>query len=324
MGKTILLVFGILSAINGYSQNISDKEIDAAINTMAKLIADNYVFPEKGNAIAKALLQESKKGTFNGLNSWKRFDSATTTFLQRTSHDGHLYVRTDPDIVKQLRTKDTTGTSTSETQPGKDPFFYGAGPMKKNYGFRKVEIFDNNIGYIKLAEICISGQSLPTLYAAMKFVANTSALIIDLRDNGGGGSDTGAVIESFFLPANKPLLEFKSRSGQANLEKTVEWLKEKKYENPLFIIVNGGTASAAEALAFSLQHNKRAKIIGQRSAGGAHMNSWYPVNDQVFVSVSTAAPTIPGTEVSWEQRGVQPDHVTDPGKEIEFILTQIH
>ena len=82
-----------------------------------------------------------------------------------------------------------------------------------------------------------------------------------------------------------------------------------------------GQASAAEAFAYSLQNKKRAKIIGQQSAGAANMNSWYVVNEQIYVSVSTAAPTLPGTEESWEQKGIQPDHIVENGAEIEFILT---
>ncbi|WP_317235215.1 S41 family peptidase [Niabella ginsengisoli] len=93
----------------------------------------------------------------------------------------------------------------------------------------------------------------------------------------------------------------------------------KKYSNPLFILVNNNTGSAAEALAFSMQQQKRAQIIGKRSAGAAHMNSWYVINDCLFVSISTGAPTIPGTEISWERIGIIPDFEVDEGKEIEFI-----
>jgi len=72
-----------------------------------------------------------------------------------------------------------------------------------------------------------------------------------------------------------------------------------------------------------LQSRNRAIIVGQRSAGAAHMNSWYPVNEHLYVSVSTGAPTLPGTEITWEQKGIQPEHMVEAGQEILFITTLI-
>jgi hypothetical protein len=43
------------------------------------------------------------------------------------------------------------------------------------------------------------------------------------------------------------------------------------------------------------------------------------VNDEIYVSVSTAAPVLPGTEKSWEGKGVKPDHVVEEGKELEVV-----
>lgn len=141
----------------------------------------------------------------------------------------------------------------------------------------------------------------------MKKMEGTKALIIDLRDNGGGGSDLGPVLESFFLPGGVPTLRFTARDGNYTTDSTLSDLKGKRYENPVYIIVNNKTASAAEAFAYVLQQNRRAKIIGERSAGAANMNSWYAINDENFVSVSTAAPSLPGKNISWEQNGIQPD-----------------
>jgi C-terminal processing protease CtpA/Prc len=322
--KYILLLLFILacliSPITGFCQSLSKKEIESAITAIAKLIDDNYVFPEKGKRIATHLLQEYKKGEFSQIKDWKSFDSVVTKSLRNFSHDGHLYVRNDQKTVRELlAAKSQTANSSSREQFSYDPFYHGTEAIENNFGFREVKILEGNIGYIKLFEINISTTSLPVLFAAMDFTANTKALVIDLRDNGGGGSEVGSVFESFFLPKNVPLLEFKTRNGPSSIEKTVPWLTKKKYNNPLFIIVNNGTASAAEALAYSLQNKGRAKIIGQSSAGAANMNSWYVVNEQIFVSVSTAAPTLPGTEDSWEQKGIQPDHIVENGTEIEFI-----
>lgn len=318
----LLFLVCTISPIIGFSQCLSKKELESAVTTIAKLIDDNYVFPEKGKQIAIHLLQEHKNGRFNQIEDWSSFDSIATKCLRDFSHDGHLYVRYDTKTVKELlAVKSHTEDSNSTEQFSYDHFYYGPEAVEKNFGFREVKILQGNIGYIKLSEINLSAKSLPVLFAAMEFVSNTNALVIDLRDNGGGGSELGSVFHSFFLPKDIPLLEFKTRNGPVSIDKTVPWLTEKKYDNPLFIIVNKGTASAAEAFAYSLQNKKRAKIIGQQSAGAANMNSWYVVNEQIFVSVSTAAPTLPGTEDSWEQKGIQPDHLVENGTEIEFIQT---
>lgn len=309
-----LIVFLLLSLpVQAQLQPVTKQDIAAAVNRIAILIKEHYVFEEKGKKIADDLLQQFRQGALEKANNWQLFDSLVTGIIRRSGQDGHLYVRYDPQMVKTLQAPEDTSVEQE------DMFLHGPQARDKNFGFREVKILDNNIGYIKVSEINISVKSLPVLYAAMQLVANTRALVIDLRDNGGGGSDIGPVFESFFLPPNKVLLDVKSRTGVLESMKTVGWLTQEKYNKPLYILVNKKTASAAEAFAFTLQAQKRGVIVGQASAGGAHMNSWYPVNDEIFVSVSTAAPVLPGTVESWEQKGVQPDHVAEEGKELEVV-----
>jgi hypothetical protein len=312
----LVLIHPLLISALGYGQSLPKKEMESAVHKMADLIDKNYVFPEKGKKMALYLVDEYKKGKLSSARTWKEFDSLSTRILQTFSHDGHMYVRYDPKTVKDL--------SAIKEVPEKgnfsyDPFYYGPEAVENNFGFREVKVLEGNMGYIKLNEINISEKSLPVLYAAMNFVSNTKALIIDLQNNGGGGNAVGNVFESYFLPKETALLEFRTRNGEAQVSKTVAWLTEKKYDKPLFILINSGTASAAEAFTFALQTHKRATVVGQPSAGGAHMNSWYPVNEHIFISVSTGAPTLPGTEISWEQKGVQPDAKVSPGEEIAYI-----
>lgn len=264
-------------------------EFEASVKTIAKLIEENYVFPDRGKKIAKDFMSEHARGKFKTAKNWKEFAQSATEVLRAVSGDRHLFVRYDPAQVKELN----VSPKPDGNADGENSFFYGAKAREKNYGFREIKVLDGNIGYLKLSEINISEKSLPVLIAAMRFVENTKALIINLRDNGGGGGEIGSVLETFFLPKNTPLLEFRSRSGTTETAKTVAWLTEKKYENPLYIIVNKKTGSAAEAFAYALQAKKRAVIVGQASSGAAHMSSWYPVNDFIYVSVSTAAPVLP-------------------------------
>lgn len=320
MKFTLIFLICVPCSLTGLCQGLSNNEVKSAVVAIAKLVDSSYVFPEKGKRIANHLLKEYKSGKFSSVRDWDTFASLATTCLGDFSHDGHLYVRNDAKTVKDLlMSQKQMETPDSAGDFSQDPFYYGSDAIEKNFGFREVRILEGNIGYIKISEINISAKSLPVLFAAMEFTSNAKALVIDLRDNGGGGSELGPVFHSFFLAKDIPLLEFKTRNGPGRMDKTVPWLMEKKYNNPLFIIINNGTASAAEEFAYSLQNKKRATIVGQRSAGAANMNSWYAVNEHIYVSVSTAAPALPGTEESWEQKGVQPDHVVKRGAELEFI-----
>lgn len=313
--KTSVAILAFLFSITASAQNISKKEVETAVHVMAKLIRENYVFPEKGKNAAAHLIETHRKGTYDKAKNWKEFDSLASHTIRSFTSDGHMYVGYDPKTVKELN------AAPKDTKPGdftEDPFFYGPDAAKNNFGFQEVKVLEGNIGYIKLSEINISEKSLPVLYAAMAFVAHTDALIIDVQNNGGGGNAIGNVFESFFLPKETPLLEFKQRGGQTRLAKTVPWLTEEKYNKPLFILTNKNTFSAAEAFAYGLQKTGRAKVVGQPSGGGAHMNSWYPVNEHLYISVSTGAPALPGTEENWEGKGVQPDYLVQE-KEIEYI-----
>lgn len=311
------VIFFLLRCQCVSAQALSSQEIGAAIAVIAQQIDTAYVFPEKGRKIAEHLQAELRQGKFSAVKNWRDLAESTSKSLREFSRDGHLYIKYDPKTVQALRKPQQPELDTASQ--AYDPFFDGKDAEERNYGFRSVKILEGNVGYIEISEINVSARSLPMLFAAMRFVANSRALVIDLRNNTGGGSNVGNVLESFFLPENKTLLEFITRNGSMQTEKTVGWLLEPKYDRPLFILINRGTASAAEAFAYALQKHKRAKVVGQRSAGGAFMSSWYPVNEHLYLSVSTGAPTWPGTTENWEGTGVQPDYTVSEGTELNAV-----
>lgn len=326
-----------LLAITAEAQTVSKTDMSSAIKKMTMLIRARYVYADKGEAIAGHLQTAYKAGRYSDIKDWKAFADLTTKIIQDFSHDGHMYVRYDPtrsrELQLSLNNKDVPGEDDKlvekeavankgeeSAKHGPDPFFYGPMAADHNYGFERISISKDNVGYLHLTEINISRESLPTLYAAMTFVSKTRALVIDLRNNGGGGSDTGAVFESYFLPEKMPLLTFSSRNGRQFTDSTVSWLKEKHYDRPVFILVNNKTASAAEAFAFVMQKTKRATIIGKPSAGAANMNIWLPVNEHIFISISESAPVWPGTTESWEHQGIQPDHISESEEDINAFI----
>ncbi len=315
MLRILLLCLLLLLPWPDMAQSYNPATRDTALQHIAALIRDNYVFPDQGNQIADKLLVKAAEGALKPATNWSEFSAAITKLLKTISKDGHMYAGINARIVKELKGLPVTSEEQSDNMPHDENGF--------NYGIHNVAVFPGNLGYIRVKEIAVDSNSLPWIKASMTLIRKTNALVLDLRGNGGGGSDIGPVWESYFLPARTALLAFHARSGQTKIDSTVTWLNEPQYNKPLFIFVDKGTASAAEALAFSLQQQKRAIIVGQISAGAANMNDWYPVTDSLYLSVSTAAPAIPGSRDNWEQTGVQPDIVTSSGKEFEAVLREL-
>ncbi|WP_462248420.1 S41 family peptidase [Ekhidna sp.] len=315
--KYLVLIFSTLSLFL-YAQNPSEKLVDRMVITITDQIKSNYVLPEKGELIADYFLKDHKNGRFSQASTLKELDSIMCKSLFEISKDHHLYVWNNYDVVNQLKSEKIQKEDSEEKESL--TFFNNEKAYQSNFGFERIEILDNNIGYLRLSQINISDHSLKKLYAAMNIVEHTDALIIDLKNNGGGGSTVGSVLETYFFDEHLDLLEFRSRNDDARIESTVEWLLENRYLKPLYILINKGTASAAEAFAFALQHQKRCTIVGQASSGGAYMNTYFPVNDDFVIAISTSAPFLPGTNVSWEGEGVRPDVLTDIGKEFDTAL----
>jgi C-terminal processing protease CtpA/Prc len=295
------------------AQQITNESRNTAIQNIAKQIAANYIYPEKGGQIASHIQTANFKGMFDKAATWKDFDELVTAELKKFSQDEHLYVKYDPAVVKELKDPEKLAEGKGHVNSE------ASAPSSM---IQESKVLEGNVGYLKIPIINIKKSNMNELYDAMKKMQGTKALIIDLRDNGGGGSDLGPVFESFFLPDGTPTLQFITRDGYLRTDSTVTWLKEKKYENPVYILVNRKTASAAEAFAFVLQQNRRAKIVGERSAGASYMNSWYAVNDENFVSVSTAAPSLAGRDMSWEVTGLQPDIKVKKGDALEAAVRE--
>lgn len=318
--KQLLILEFLLLCIYGHvcAQELTKKVIEETTLEIARLIEENYVLRDKGLEIAEFLTEELNTGTYYSARNWKDLDSLISSSLNEISNDGHLFVWNNEKLAAQLSRQTLKSESNPSEEKEDDNFFNDQNAVEINFGFRQVQIMDGNTGYIQLSQINISEASLNTLYAAMEMVKNTGKLIIDLRNNGGGGSAVGPVLETFFFEQETELLEFRTREGKTDMHKTVTWLNLKRYTNPVYIIINHKTASAAEAFAFSLQHTGRATIIGEPSSGAAHMNTYFRLNDNFVLSVSTSAPFLPGTEITWEQKGIQPDLIMENISEMKI------
>lgn len=177
-----------------------------------------------------------------------------------------------------------------------------------NCAFEKVEILPGDIGYVKFNGFMPPGICAGTVEAAMAFVAHTRALIFDLRDNGGGDPAMVAVIASYLFDHPTHLNDLYDHKGTATQFWTLPSLTGQRLPTqPIFVLTSHRTVSGAEEFCYDLQNLKRATIVGETTAGGAHPTSGHVVADYFVVAVPFAEAINPISHTSWEGTGVLPD-----------------
>ena len=134
--------------------------------------------------------------------------------------------------------------------------------------------------------------------------SNVQGLIIDLRNNPGGLLDSAIDVSSQFLPEQTVILIERSRDDQVK-EFRVSGGRLAT-ELPVVVLVNGGTASAAEIVAGALQDHKRATLIGSTTFGKGSVQRPFPLSDDSAVKVTIATWMTPNGQ-HLDGEGIQPD-----------------
>jgi C-terminal peptidase prc len=129
-------------------------------------------------------------------------------------------------------------------------------------------------------------------------------LVLDVRGNTGGFLDEAIRIADFFIAegvivSTRNRDEHENRAFRASQGGPAEDL-------PLAVLVDGGSASAAEVLAGTLQDHGRARLVGQTTFGKGAVNKRFPLGDGSGILLSTGAYILPkGRQI--EGKGLEPD-----------------
>ena len=112
-------------------------------------------------------------------------------------------------------------------------------------------------------------------------------LIIDLRGNPGGLLDEGVAMSDLFLDEGKAIVRTHGRTADAN-QTFVDRAAQRWPTLPIIVLVNEGSASAAEILAGALQDHDRAVLVGRTSYGKGSAQSVFPVQAGGALKLTTA------------------------------------
>ena len=278
---------------------ITESERNSIISSMIDKLNKYYVSSEKAALIGKTIQDRNKKGRYTKIKKGLTLSDTLTKHLRELSKDEHLGL-----IFSAEKMPDEEMMPPTPEERERYKRFASA----QNYGFEKLERLPGNIGYMELDGFIRTEWGAETAIAAMNFLSNTDALIIDLRYNGGGEPGLIQLISSYFFekPVHLNTLYWKEGNRSEQFW-TLPYVPGKKYtDKPVYILTSKNTFSAAEDFAYSLQALKRVTIIGEKSKGGANAGKSFRINDHfgIYIPIGTAINPITGK--NWEG-GIIPD-----------------
>lgn len=278
------------------------------IGRVAETLRAFHVDAATGKQLAEALRKRAARGEYRGMRFIDSFARKLTEDLRAVGHDRHLEVR-----------------SNYFTQPAETPKVDKAGLRRlaaDNCGFEKAEHLRPNVGYLKFNFFADPEHCAPTANAAMTFLADSDALILDLRDNNGGRGGMVVLLASYLFAQPTHLSDAYRRADNSTEETwTLPSVSGRKFpDKPVYVLISKRTYSAGEALAFALQGLKRATLIGEATPGGSGAIEFKPIDAHFTLVLPTTRVSSPVTKKDWAGTGVQPDVPVPADQALETAL----
>jgi hypothetical protein len=292
----------------GPNANLESVRIDAAgrakvIDGAIANLDSFYVFPDVAKRMADSLRARRARGAYDSYTNGISFGMLLNREVRDLSHDKHMGVNYSvrPIPPRPANPPPPSREDSARMRAQMDEF---------NCGFVRVEQLDGNVGYVKFngfADVDFCGA---TASAAMSFIAGSRALIVDLRDNGGGSPAMVAYVCSYLFSTRTHLNDLWTRRTNSTQEFwTRDDIPGRRFggEKPVYVLTSARTFSGAEEFTYNLKSLKRATIIGETTGGGAHPVSGHAIDEHFMMGVPFARAVNPITHTNWEGTGVTPD-----------------
>lgn len=176
----------------------------------------------------------------------------------------------------------------------------------------KQKILEPGYAYVRVAQFQTNtGEELNAAIAQLKKEGTLQGLVLDLRNNPGGLLQSAVEVSDAFL--NKGLIVYtKGRAANSNMRYSAE-SGDILNGAPMVVLVNDGSASAAEIVAGALQDNQRAILLGTNTFGKGSVQTVVPISETKAIKLTTALYYTPSGR-SIQAEGIKPDIVDERAK----------
>jgi retinol-binding protein 3 len=273
----------------------------------------DYTFPELVPKLRAALSE--RRAAYLTLEDPQAFAAAVTTDLYATAHDKHLRLTFRPGGFPNFG---APSPSDARIEQASDLYF--------NFDFVQVARLGGNIGYLKMNGFPSMPGAKATIDGALGFLANTDALIVDLRENHGGDPDSLDYMMGYFLAKPTELTSIVWNTPKhkgVDRQFSAATVSGKRYGNkPIYVLTSAMTFSCAEQFTYDMKALHRAVVIGETTGGGANPGDFYRVDARFALFVPQGHALNPYTHANWEGTGIAPDVASTAKEALLTAYTQ--
>jgi carboxyl-terminal processing protease len=169
------------------------------------------------------------------------------------------------------------------------------------------QLLEPGYGYLRISQFSeTTGQDAEAAIRALEGEAGgrLRGLVLDLRNNPGGVLDAAVEVSDFFLEQGT-IVSAEGRSAESRFR--MEAMSgDLSRGTPIAVLVNEGSASAAEIVAGALRDNGRARLLGQKTFGKGSVQTVLPLEDGQALKLTTSRYFTP-SGISIHERGIEPD-----------------
>lgn len=279
---------------------VTREQRQAVVASLAEALRANYVFPEVAEAVSKALTTKVAKGGYDAFETAETFAKALHEDLRALGRDGHFRVMHAPGF--KPRPEEAVPSAEAMAQAR-------AAVARRGFGLARTEILPGNVGYLDVRNFPPAEAVGEAYSAALTLLSGTDALLLDLRQNGGGSPEGVAQLVSHFFPEgdSRHINSIFERKGGKTRQYWTSPTASPRYTRPVYVLTSAFTFSGGEECAYDFQTQKRATLVGEVTGGGANPGDMLPLAHGFVAFVPNGRAINPVTQTNWEHVGVKPE-----------------